>query len=341
MIIPVIIDLGLWLTPRLSVNILIERFLAIWEALVRMAYTPEQLAALKDALTTVQTMMTQLGAHVNLAEVVTGNWFGAPSSLIPIQDTRLTFISDIILAPLGLSLDLPHVAPSLWRPAPVEVTSVWVMLLILALLWLIGQLLVALYLRWAAADRLANQSEIGTDTAPRTGLREFLSLALRLTVFSLLLGAMVLVLRLPLSMAATLMLVSGSTVISLLFVLFGGVTLWILVWFLTSFFFVGEAVLLDRQPLWRGIVQSIALVRFNGLSTVGLVLMINLLMLGFRAVWGFMGNTPGGTLLAILGNAYLATSMLLATFAYYEDLRQRWQVYLTEMVQAHQEGGNQ
>ena len=341
MIIPVIIDLGLWLTPRLSVNILIERFLAIWEALVRMAYTPEQLAALKDALTTVQTMMTQLGAHVNLAEVVTGNWFGAPSSLIPIQDTRLTFISDIILAPLGLSLDLPHVAPSLWRPAPVEVTSVWVMLLILALLWLIGQLLVALYLRWAAADRLVNQSEIGTDTAPRTGLREFLSLALRLTVFSLLLGAMVLVLRLPLSMAATLMLVSGSTVISLLFVLFGGVTLWILVWFLTSFFFVGEAVLLDRQPLWRGIVQSIALVRFNGLSTVGLVLMINLLMLGFRAVWGFMGNTPGGTLLAILGNAYLATSMLLATFAYYEDLRQRWQVYLTEMVQSHQENGNQ
>jgi len=59
-------------------------------------------------------------------------------------------------------------------------------------------------------------------------------------------------------------------------------------------------------------------------------LAINLLMLGFRAVWGLIGSTPFGAIVAIMGNAYLATAMLLAVFAYYENLRSRWQAHAAE-----------
>ena len=134
----------------------------------------------------------------------------------------------------------------------------------------------------------------------------------------------------PLGLAATLLFLSGSPVAGLLFALVGGITLWLLLWMLTSLFFVSETILLDHQPLWRGLLQSITLVRLNGLPTMGLVLAINLLMLGFRAVWGLIGSTPFGAIVAIMGNAYLATAMLLAVFAYYENLRSRWQAHAAE-----------
>jgi hypothetical protein len=37
-IVPVAIDLFLWLAPRLSINSLVLKFLALWEAMVRTAY---------------------------------------------------------------------------------------------------------------------------------------------------------------------------------------------------------------------------------------------------------------------------------------------------------------
>jgi hypothetical protein len=113
----------------------------------------------------------------------------------------------------------------------------------------------------------------------------------------------------------------------LLFAAVGGITLWALLWFLTSLFFVSEAILLPpgNQPLWRSTLQSLAVIRGQGLRTLGLILTINLLMVGFRAVWGLLGQTPGGAVVAIVANAYLATSMLLAIFAYYEELNRLWQ----------------
>jgi hypothetical protein len=98
-------------------------------------------------------------------------------------------------------------------------------------------------------------------------------------------------------------------------------------------FFVCEAVLLDRQALWPGMVHSMALVRSSSLRTVGLVLIINVLMLGFRALWGLIGQSPIGGGLAILANAYLATGMLLGVFFYYEDLRARWLVRAAQAAQ--------
>jgi hypothetical protein len=54
------------------------------------------------------------------------------------------------------------------------------------------------------------------------------------------------------------------------------------------------------------------------------VALINLLLVGFRSVWGIVGRNPAGAMLAIAGNAYLATAMLLAVFSFYRGLRQYW-----------------
>jgi hypothetical protein len=376
-LIPALADLFLWLAPRLSVDTLLQQLGREWESLAQAVYTPAQLATMADMLAAFRAGMTQLGSVLNLAEALTGAWLAPPSVLSLVQGTRMTFISDLMLAPLGLGLPLSRLAPAPWQAAPIQVTSLGAVFLLVVGLWLIGQLLVAFYLRWAAtgwsdpfggskggarpastdansasAAPAANGNKDGTPgfvggtaegaasaanareqtaVAPASrwaGWRGLLGLTVRLTSFSLLLGLLVFLLRLPLVLALVLTMFSAGNAAMFVALLFGGLALWMLLWFLLSFYFVSEAVVLDQQPLWKGILQSVALVRSNLWATLGLGFVVNLLMWGFRAIWGFVGGTPTGAVVGILGNAYLATGMLLAIFIFYRELCRRWQTQL-------------
>jgi hypothetical protein len=84
-------------------------------------------------------------------------------------------------------------------------------------------------------------------------------------------------------------------------------------------------MVLDGRPLLQGLWQSLVLVRRNGWRVMGFVIVVNRVMLGFRGVWGLIGQTTLGVLVAIVGNAFLATGMLLAGFVYYQGLKREWQ----------------
>ena len=142
--------------------------------------------------------------------------------------------------------------------------------------------------------------------------------------FCLTLGILVFLLQLPLGFAAALMMMSGGALMTGMFALVGGITLWIMLWLMLSLYFTGEGLMAERQPVWRSMLQGAAMMRGNVLATLGLVALINLLLVGFRSVWGIVGQSPAGALLAITGNAYLATAMLLAVFTFYRGLRQYW-----------------
>jgi hypothetical protein len=376
-VVPVAIDLFLWLAPRLSINNLALKFFAVWEALARTAYTPAQMTSLGDMIDTMREALTRFGAEANLANAITGNWLGPSSALLTVQSTRQTFISDTLMAPLGLSLNLPRVAAAPWQGAPIEITGFWTAVLIFLGFWLIGQLLVAFYyvqcsrpLEAALAVRAPTQLRSAGSEAPPpgdaaeagdppnesaggphpadidnvavgaesivrrasgtsyerwTGVLGLLRLAVRLTGFSLLLSAVVLLLRLPLGAAILMTVFSGSAGASILFALVGGFTLWALLWFLTSVYFASEGIVFEGQPIWRSTLQSLLMIRGQVLTTFGLVLTINVVLLGFRAVWGLIGGTPVGGLVAILGNGFLTTGMLLAIFIYFGEVRRRWQ----------------
>jgi hypothetical protein len=332
-LVPLALDLLLWMAPPLSVSGLMRRFLAVWEALLRATYPPDQSASMNELITAVRETMTKAGTQFNLLHVITGSWLSAPSAIVSVQNARQTLVSDMILAPVGLALNLPVIMPAPWQPAPVEINGFWAAVLIALGLWLVGQVIVALYVRGAAPGRQTPATTTAPGPDPWSGLRGFLGLVARLTLLSLVLGVSVFVLRMPLAVAMSLLVLSGSGATALLFAIIGGVTLWMLLWFLTSLFFVSESVLIDHQPLLRSIVRSVTLVRLQSLSTIGLVLMINLVMLGFRAVWGVVGQSVPGAVLAIAANAYLATSMMLAIFAYYEDRRRRLEAQLAQARQ--------
>src|SRR5271157_3899423 len=124
MLLPVLVDISIWLAPRVSIQPLVEGFMRSWQGLLQQAYTPAQLANMDQTLQLMRDAATQLGSHVNLAEALAGGWLGAPSIAAVGQVTRMTFISDLVLAPAGLSLEIPGMATPLWQPAPIQVSSI-------------------------------------------------------------------------------------------------------------------------------------------------------------------------------------------------------------------------
>ena len=154
--IPVAIDLALWLAPRLTINNLVQRFLIVWEAFFRLGLGANQPAA-GDMVPAVREGMTQLGQGINLAYAITGSWLSMPSAVSTLQSPRLMLISDVVMAPFGLGVKLKSVAPSPWQGQAIEINSFWGALLIVAGLWLCGQIIAAFFLRAAARKPVAAQ----------------------------------------------------------------------------------------------------------------------------------------------------------------------------------------
>lgn len=332
---PILLDLFVWLAPRLSVAGLLRRLLAAWEGLLRTAYTAEQLAQMEEMLRAVRSLLTQAGAEINLTEMLAGHWLSPPSAVAVAQSPRLALISDAVLAPAGLGIDLQAVAVAPWQHT-LTVDGIGATLLVVLGLWLLGQVLAALYLYWMARDWRSGQTVVQQSARPAGALGaagpfeagsigNIGRVVIRLVAFNIALGLLGFVLRVPLGISLSLMMFAGGSLASILFILTGSLTLWLLLWFLAACFFVSEAVVLDGLPLGRAIGQSFNLVRFGGLRAFGLIALLNLLVLGFRALWGIVGSTPAGALVAIVGNAYLVTGALLAVFFFYEDLRTRRQ----------------
>ena len=325
--IPVAIDLALWLAPRLTINNLVQRFLVVWEAFFRLGLGANQPAA-GDMVPAAREGMTQLGQGINLADAITGSWLSTPSAVAAIQTPRLTLISDVVMAPFGLGVKLKSVAPSPWQGQAIEINSFWGALLIVAGLWLCGQIIAAFFLRAAArksvAARPESQQAAADPFSPHwTGLGGLLSLSARLAVFSVLLMVIVFALYLPLGLAMLIVTSAGGGAAGMMFAIVGGMTLWALMWLLTSLFFVSEAMILDGHPFWASLLDSYHLTRRHALRAFSLVALINLILLGFRAVWGLLGQTPLGAIVAIVGNGYLVTAMLFAVYAFYAELRRR------------------
>lgn len=335
-IVPIVVDLVLWLAPRLSITGLTTRLMGAWAGLLPMIYTPDQMAAAQEGIDLVTTGMVEMAKTVNLGAMLTAGWVTAPSALTEVQATRYLMFTDGVLAPVGLGLQVKPLGSSPWQGLPIEIGSVLGVVAVLLGLWLISQLLTALYFRMIATAlptlpaRSAAEKSIADPVQPASNNQSaatdgWLRLTGRFAILSLFATIGAFMLRLPLVLVTALALFSGGGAASFLFVLGGGITLWLTMWFLSSLFFVGDALAFDRMPLWPSFMQSLILVRGSGFRVLGLALIINLLMLGARGLWGLIGSNPAGAVLAVVLNAYLATAMIIGIFVYYQDLRRQWQ----------------
>lgn len=333
-VVPFLVDLALWLAPKLSVATLTEQLMSTWKAMLPLLYTADQMATVQEGIEVVQTGMIELGESIHLGALLTAGWLAPPSALASMQATRYLLISDAVLAPLSLGFSVKPLEPSSWQGNALQVSSVLGVIAIVIAFWIISHLLTALYFRIIVHSLPAVRSTVAHGALPasrqpvtedqRSLLDGWLPLAGHFAVLSLFASVVTFLLRLPLALVTALTLFSSSVAVQFLFMLTGGITLWLTMWFLSALYFAGDALAFERQPLAASLAQSLILARSNGFRVLGLVAVVNLLMLAARAVWGFIGSNPAGATLAIIVNSYLTTAMVIGIYAYFRDIRRQW-----------------
>jgi hypothetical protein len=90
-------------------------------------------------------------------------------------------------------------------------------------------------------------------------------------------------------------------------------------WGLFHLFFAAHGILLDGLGVGHSVSNSVAVVRQNRSSAVGLLLVAVVIGLGLTKVWSMPPSESWMHFIAIIGNAFVNTGLVAATFVYYRE----------------------
>lgn len=310
-LLPVLLDLWLWLGPRWSIQPLADSLLR----LLAPDNLPPEMAPLVEPY---QQLVTAAGANFNL-------WW-----LVDSNPAWLRAVTPGLIQPVGLGaapgvVEMPAVALLLWAP----------------LVLLLGVALGSAFLAAVASQLPAPEPAQDEPAAPGRpvdgveqaqaplGAGHWLRRALRTfvlaTLFGLLIVALIILASLLLSVALTPVFVvapgAAAGVASMAALLLGwlGVVAYILLYFVLA------AVVSDGVGLRQAVWRSVNVVSRNFWSTLGLVLLVTVILWGFGLIWQRLAASGSlGVAVAILGNAVLITGLTAARLIFYRDRCGRW-----------------
>lgn len=297
-LLPLALDLLLWLGPRLSI-------LPLMEAAARLLAVPAtgpDAETVQPMLDGLRQSLLALGAAFNLFSVLSTAPLGVPS----LMSARTSAV-------------VPWGAAVVW---PVD--NVLTYLLLFGAFLLVGLFLGAVYfggiaqqVRDARLDLANLARHLGGDWARLTAL------ALLLVLVLFLLGAPTLVLAALVAFVSPLL----GNIASVL-----GVTL--LLWVLVFGGFTLHGIVLQRRGLFGSLWDSLRLVQSSLPQTTGLFVSVALINVGLGFVWNLPGDDSWFLIVGLAGHALVSTALVAATFVFYKD-RYRW---WTEMQRALRTG---
>lgn len=295
---PVVVDLFLWLGPRVSVRPLVQPFVDLLR--VQSSSDPDVVGQVVQAT----DLLEQFGARFNLLSVAAG----MPLLQVP---SLLSRRASVVASPLGN----PHAFSLSGLPALVP--------------WWGGLALVGLILGFFYLNEIAhrvNGSEArfsrdeseplgkgdgGRDRSVRANVWKFLRFIL-FAVGLLLVGSAVVPLWL-------LVVTLGTMVAQPLGILFWIAGLGFIGYAALHLIFVVPGLLLGERPLLRAIGESVLLSHFNLWSVLGLVVLVAVIYEGLGFAWSLPANDSWALLVGIAGNAFVATGLTSAAFLFYQD----------------------
>ena len=295
---PVVLDLVLWLGPRVSVEPLLH---GVSELLAGQPPTsPEMVGQVEEAV----RLLEQFGGRFNLVSVL-GN--------VP-----------LFHLPSLLARRAPAAGSPLGMPRVISLSSLLALIPWWILLSLVGLMLGFLYLN-EIAHQVGDVESLGLDEAAeaddddqavgadsiRAGVwrfLRFLSFALGLTVV----GSA----ALPLWM----LMVTLATLIAQplgILVWVGGVGL--LSYTAMHLLFVIPSLLVGGRRLLHAISESILLSHVNLSSVLGFTLLAVVIYEGLGYAWSLPRSDSWAMLIGVIGNAFVATGLTGAAFVFYRD----------------------
>lgn len=280
-ILPVVIDLALWLGPKLRLKTLLMPAVdELTKQMIKVAPTD-----LIETVKSTQALWSQTLDHYNLATAIRTLPVGIPSLM-----ARLS----------------PMESPLAWNPV-IEIPTINWAVASLGILMTLGFLLGSLFFYMIALE---------TEKEKRNfDLKEyFQGYISTLALFGLLLGVTILV-SIPLLIILSLLSMFGSGIAQFFILLAGFGLLWLII---PLIFSVHGIFVLKKKPVQSAIL-SIQMVRFflpgTGLFFMTAALVSELL----NKLWMLPAPNTWLLLLGVGGHAFIVTGLVVASFIYYRD----------------------
>jgi hypothetical protein len=294
-LVPLALDLFLWLGPRLHVDRL---FQPIFEEMARYArYSGFPAADLNTLQENSALILEQMGQFNLLSAIRT----------FPIGVFSLMSGARPDLTPLG-------------APSVIQIDSVFTLLGWIFLLTFIGWMCGGLFFRWVSM--VVDSSEPFENRLGQSILQTML-MSVMYFVLGILLGTPVLIV-IALVMAASPLLAQG------LLIILGLLSMWLVV----PVFFSPHGIFLRRQNAFSSIYSSLRLARFTMPTSSLFVLSVLLIAYGLNFLWNIPTSDSWMALVGIAGHAFVTTSLLAASFIYYRDM-QTWLQTVFEKLKAN------
>ena len=322
-LIPVLLDAFLWLGPQASIqNIVYETmetldaeladvpteemgdwFVTFRDALQEAAARYNTFSMLRVAMLGVPSLTIWGGAHLSSPSMYESLW---------VSFLRVTNMSDLLIS----------VADAGFLNAPVwQIGGQGSWLLASVGLTLVGVTIGCIYLT-VIAQSVSHPQESWAFW-PRAW-----RLGRRFVLFWILRALILLILSIPFALAFAL-LMALNTGLALLFTSIAvGLATWL------SFYgsFVIAAMVVNDTNVWRAVMNSVSVVLRNFWSTLWLFVLINLIGGGLTILWQELCRGMWWTGIAIVGNAYVSSSLITASLLFYRDRYASWQQALTELL---------
>ena len=291
-LVPVLVDVGIWIGPKLSINKLSQAVAAALPSVDGLGSQYQQ------SMELVRDWLTDLGTGANLLSMLSMRALGLPS------------LTATFALKTGLSTTAQRV---------IEIQT-WPALLGLVVLFILLSLLLGCFsLSWIAQE--ARDEEINIAYTLQVTGRSWVRLV-TLVLLGLLAVAMAIIgISVTYSVLAVLSPELGWLVLSL----FGVGTLWISVYAGIIFFFTPRAIVLDDMGILHSLWSSLNVVHRNFFSAIGFILLVNIIQAGLLHIWRVLAVSTAGTFIGIVGNAYVSTGLAMASFIFYRDKFVAWQ----------------
>ncbi len=290
-LVPLALDLLLWLGPRLSMDRIIQPGLKQFGTLATGA-------GMKP--TDIQNTLD-----------VAGKFFQA-FNLLGILRTFPVGIFSL------MSSIMPTHTP--WGiPTVVEVSSAAQLLGLWFLLTIAGWVLGGLYFRWVAALAIPGSSPEVRPSAGRAIVQTVLY-ALICSVFFWVVGLPIMLLLDALFMINAML---GQGVLLLL----GFVSIWLVV----PLFFSPHGIFARKQNALTSILSGFQMTRFTLPTSSLFVLTVFLLGIGLNFLWSQPTNDSWLMIVGIFGHAFITTALLASSFVYYHNMNAWLQIALARL----------
>lgn len=298
-LIPIAIDLLLWIGPHLQVKTLLNQYFnsLLSESSLITRQTGDVLSAVTDALRSI-------AAQFNLLSFLRTIPVGVPSLMASRQP-----------------LQNPYGSPEL-----IDITNPVMVIGVILGLVILGLAFGSIYFILVARVSLRSMTE------PRNIIREWAWASLQVISLTAAMLLLFVIISTPSSCVISAIALIGIPLGQFAFFLYFGVLLWLAF----PLLFSAHGIFVNHNNALVSVQRSMTLTRMTLPTTSVFFLSILALSEGLNILWRIPPESSWMTLLGLAGHAFITSALLAASFIYYRDA-DRWSQEMLKILKAKRE----